>query len=122
MAMFDEAKAGTKLWSFHDGWGTVIVNQGHVHGKALDMQFNGAREQFTLEGKYFAGELNPTLFWDEVKIIPPEKPKEECEACRGLEAMFNNDQAFGIDDMTPILVDFMMFLLNQHHTCEKGKK
>lgn len=151
MAQFDDAKVGTRLWSEGKGWGKIIEDDGtrltfKIKFELLKVNWDTA--WFTKEGVE-EGDINPTLFWDEVKIVPPErpkevskcsscndvvinpdaydglcsmcyypkteKPKEECEACKHLKRITPNESPkFEFDWERDV------FLLNKHHTCEKG--
>jgi hypothetical protein len=134
MAQFEDAKVGDRVWSLRYGWGEV--SEENVSDVVTTM-FNGEEKCWFTNGKRLSSDLNPTLFWDEVKIISPERPKEheckyekvnaehcicgnfklisyqrpkeECEACEFLNE--NRDWS-----------DLLTFLLNQHHTCEKKVK
>ena len=174
MAMFDEAKAGEKVWSIGLGWGKIEeIDSGHF---PIVVRFNNGHQiSFTSLGHQWAQSINPTLFWDEIKIAPPEKPntyprkgacggihtnakhdvecsaaekpkehkcnyekvhaehchcgnfkvisyrkpKEECEACKLIEFAEWRQKMF--DRYTEGDLTKDKFLLNQHHTCEKGK-
>jgi hypothetical protein len=92
MVMFDKAKVGDKVWGIGYGWGVInsLYNDRYgsccskiISGKKfpLDVHFkNGRSASFTFEGKIEIHHTQPTLFWDEVKIVPPEEPKR-CRDC-----------------------------------------
>ena len=130
MAQFDDAKAGDRVWSSGWGWGNICkISPDSTY--PLIVQFSRSRFTFTIEGRISVEHINPTLFWDEVKIVPPERPKEtitvlkqcltcghheevdlkkeKCEACERI-----NDYA-----RTPDCNGQIFWLLGQHHTCEK---
>jgi hypothetical protein len=71
---FEKAKPGDRVWDIRKGWGTVVCN--HVDGAyPIKVNFdNEPNDTFTLEGKSFKPDLNPTLFWDELKFVVPEQP------------------------------------------------
>lgn len=71
--MFKNAEVGDKVWSVGHGWGKIT----HIDNDdtyPLKVKFDGDSATYTLEGKFYKDDLNPTLFWDEVKIVPPPKP------------------------------------------------
>lgn len=139
MAQFDDAKVGDKVWDVRWGWGKIKCRT----GLRFDVLFNnGQRFSFWVDGKYSTEDASPTLFWDEVKIVAPEKPhkhnfniavrladerwfeckcgarlmpkeEEKCEACELMVQM-------GSKSMQVIA----QYVINhtQHHTCEKGEK
>lgn len=75
--MFKDAKVGDRVWSVGNGWGTVrrITRDEKFPIKvAFD---NGDTGSFILDGKEFVDNSYPTLFWDEVKITPPPRPKRK---------------------------------------------
>ncbi len=166
-AMFSDAKVkiGNKVWDASKGWGEVIeTDEGdtlNLKVKFKDCKAYRDTAWFTNEGVKEDGLLQ-TLFHDEVKIVPPErpkehhhvfkdniiriehraygrcecgeeglqqidvehnyqamvcgelpKPKEECEACELIEAMKD------VYDPVSSCLKKDLFLLNQHHTCEK---
>lgn len=168
MAQFDDAKIGDRVWHIQFGWGEIILAgmpdptgvRGHIKAK-----FEKEEEDryFWLDGKRFTSDKSPTLFWDEVKIDPPERPKEhehdfykptmqimhlrgECD-CGAEGLMHTSSEVLNLNNLPsnipkPGEVIFiprkceaceflnenrdwsalMKFLLNQHHTCEKGAK
>lgn len=79
--MFRDVKVGDRVWSTIGGWGTVerIDNGGFYPVVAKhDAPFPVANElcSFTISGKAWA--YGPQcLFWDEVKIVPPPRPKRK---------------------------------------------
>lgn len=147
MAQFSNAKIGDKVWSTQHGWGKVhslYINQISpcckklISGATFPLSVvfkNGYSASFTLNGELEEYYINPTLFWDEIRIVAPkkpdyckcgkklengwypqcydcvrsEKPKEECEACHHIK-----EHCYG---------EATVFLLNQHHDpdCPKGK-
>ena len=146
MATFSDCKVGDRVWDLRFGWGKVISTN-FCDDWPLEVEFEGinrgsTRRSYSYGGKEYESFSNPTLFWSEVKIVPPErpkehicdflpaldstheweecycglargyKPKEKCEACERLEKY-----------SSPVLEsNDIRFLLNQHHTCSKGEK
>lgn len=84
--MFAGAVAGDRVYSVVDGWGTVAellkvacfgadIDGKPVFGPGLEVDFDrGFSDVFSLEGKAHCLDINPTLFWDEVKIEIPKRP------------------------------------------------
>ena len=73
--MFKNAKVGDRVFSLLNGWGTVDeVEMGHS-SYPISVDFDSGKiDRFTSCGKCMVFHSNPVLFWDEVKITPPEKP------------------------------------------------
>ena len=77
---FTDAKAGDRVWSLTEGWGTVRNRYAPHTTYPLNVEFeNGSIRTYTLWGLPLFTDLNPTLFWDEVKIEAPEKPLPHLE-------------------------------------------
>ena len=72
---FSDAKAGDKVWSLTHGWGVVTARlEPHTpYPLAVEYEDRSYRT-YTLWGLLHFTDLNPTLFWDEVKVEIPEKP------------------------------------------------
>lgn len=152
MAQFDDAKVGDRVWGIDCGLGTIdqIFPSGE-YPVVVDFDLPMRCASYTFDGLRRGNDINPTLFWDEVKIVPPERPKEhrhnfhtpilngraeifayqcrcgdrviekgkivkkeKCEACEFIERL-NKSTCY------PNLWKHQLkiFLLNQHHTCEK---
>jgi hypothetical protein len=74
---FENAKPGDRVWDICRGWGTVTANRfsGNLKSYSLDVELDeGTSNAFTIEGKGGANDINPILFWNEVKIEAPEQP------------------------------------------------
>jgi hypothetical protein len=68
-----EVKVGSQMWAVQLGWVTVTgVNSGCYSIETHTPIFGHAG--FTVDGCYIQDGPR-SLFWDEVKIIPPAKPK-----------------------------------------------
>ena len=77
---FTDAKAGDRVWSITEGWGVVKKRTSPHDPYPLVVEFeNGTHIIYTLWGRRYNSDLNPTLFWDEVKIEAPEKPMPELQ-------------------------------------------
>lgn len=80
---FETASIGDQVWCVSLGWG-VIKNVLHEDSYPIVVKFDSGRQNaFTMEGRLYSDDLNPTLFWDEVKIEAPTKPlpklnKDDC--------------------------------------------
>jgi hypothetical protein len=71
---FENAKPGDRVWDIRKGWGTIVCNL-IDDDYPIEVNFdNESNDTFTLEGKAFRLDLNPTLFWDELKFVVPEQP------------------------------------------------
>lgn len=77
--MFRDAKIGDRVWSIEFGWGHVYeIDNRDPTGRPLIVQFATRREQYCSDGRRFnRGCRYPGLYWDEVKIAPPPKPKRK---------------------------------------------
>ena len=123
MAQFSEAKIGDRVWSISFGWGKIekvnISFRDENIGVKFEIDKNHGLWFYYNDGRYMKDDLNPTLFWDEVSIIAPERPKEECEACSWLEYQRVD---LLVRKHTTLFDEIGKFLLNQHHvpTCPKG--
>ena len=77
---FSDAKEGDRVWSLTEGWGTIIDHFLSRTEYPLTVEFeNGELKTYTLWGRFRVKDLNPTLFWDEVKFEVPEKPLPKLE-------------------------------------------
>lgn len=74
MCDFKDAKVGDRVWSVRFGWGEVVALHTGVP-YPIQARFVNFTHRYSYNGVYIDDGL-PTLFWDEVKIIPPPKPKK----------------------------------------------
>lgn len=84
--MFRNAKVGDKVWSMRNCWGTIVeINPNY--GCPLRVEFNNCdfTNSFTMDGKEYVNDINPTLFWNEIKYETPKKPFNLEEELRKLE-------------------------------------
>lgn len=75
--MFKNAKVGNRVWSLTNGWGTVISAYDSSSCFPIHVQFDGDdgdSDSYMACGKLYEDDLNPTLFWDEIKLDIPKKP------------------------------------------------
>ena len=71
---FETARIGDKVWSVERGWGVIrSLDGGEEYPIKVEFQ-NGRTPYYTLGGKRLTTQENQTLFWDEVKIVAPQKP------------------------------------------------
>jgi len=112
-AMFDDAKAGDRVWDFALGHGTIeSIKKDTRYPIEVAFEEHNGFESFTLHGER-TPLCNPTLFWDEVKIVPPERPKEKCEACYRIKITKEGEVYNGYQN------DLFLLSHPQHHTCER---
>ena len=71
---FSTVKVGDRLWSSLCGWGVVIDTCRMPI--IIRSELTNDIHSFTKDGKFYINGLQ-CLFWDEVKIVPPPKPKEK---------------------------------------------
>ena len=72
--MFKDARVGDRVWSVSQGWGVIADINKSKYPVVVEFKESGTRRVFTYEGRWVATDSYPTLFWDEVKIVPPPKP------------------------------------------------
>lgn len=76
--MFRDAKVGDAVWSVVYGWGKVVSIDLMPDFPVLvkfDSQLNSGFS-YRRDGRYAADQF-PTLFWDEVPIVAPPRPKRK---------------------------------------------
>lgn len=71
---FENAKVGDKVWSVEYGWGEIIEISNRVRVEFTRLAGYTGCKSFDKHGRRLS-EYNKTLFWDEIKIVPPERPK-----------------------------------------------
>lgn len=75
--MFRDAEVGDKVWSLYKGWGVIIgIKEGAKFPIEVGFGLSG-NEYYSVDGKLWNSDLNPSLFWDEIKIVPPPPPKRK---------------------------------------------
>jgi hypothetical protein len=85
--MFSSAKVGDRVWDVHKGWGTITCIDNSLYPIYVnfdDTAFNGSTHRYTDKGYYREGYINPSLFWDEVKLTTPSKPKAKYKLVNGV--------------------------------------
>lgn len=72
--MLRNAKVGDRVWDIIYGWGNIIsVIKNDPFPIAVDFS-NGKTISYKFNGKNNDTDINPRLFWDEIKYEIPEKP------------------------------------------------
>lgn len=91
--MFRNAKIGDKVWDIIYGWGNIIsVIKDYPFPIAVDFS-NGKTISYKFNGKNNDTDINPRLFWDEIKFEIPEKPFDLEDELRRLEVIkFKTDE------------------------------
>lgn len=95
--IFSDAKVGDRAWSFEYGWGTIT----HVfYENEYPIIFKSDTNKicnFRVDGKRDINDINPSLFWNEIKIEIPEKPfdlEDELKKLEIKEFVFNEPNYF----------------------------
>lgn len=74
---FETAKIGDRVWSITSGWGEVR-GVDFSEDYSICVYFAGVEfKTYTVEGFYDVDNLNQSLFWDEVVIDAPLKPRTD---------------------------------------------
>ena len=76
---FENAKVGDRVWSVEFGWGVVVDKKKDVfYVNFTKRTYTKENVFYSFDGKAFKIERsNQTLFWDEIKIVPPARPKRK---------------------------------------------
>jgi hypothetical protein len=76
--MFRDAKVGDRVWTVEWGWGTIIETH-YAKNYPVKVKFDRTSNDgsFTSDGRWRDDAVAPSLFWNEVKIIPPPRPKRK---------------------------------------------
>lgn len=73
---FESAKVGDKVWSFEFGWGSIVdILQDEDRPITCKFENFNMNIQYSLFGLLSKYSTYQTLFWDEIKIVAPEKPR-----------------------------------------------
>ncbi|MFA5453578.1 MAG: hypothetical protein WC248_08405 [Candidatus Methanomethylophilaceae archaeon] len=73
--MFRDAKVGDRVWDLRYGWGVVIdTSDGDLNASFMN---NKIDRGYYFDGRHLSCDVTPTLFWDEIKIIPPPRPNRK---------------------------------------------
>lgn len=77
MAKFDNAKVGDKVWDIRNGWAKITsTNHSKDYPISTVNVITGEIVTYTLDGKPYTRDINPTLFWNEVKLPTEEEDKK----------------------------------------------
>ena len=79
---FSNVKVGDKVFHILHGWGEVtMIDNERYTPKYFRVRFEGIAESlsFWKNGRGTMCDKNPSVFWDEVKIFTPPKPKRIVE-------------------------------------------
>ena len=75
MTTFEDAKVGDRVFLYKYVWSTITnIKKESDYPIIIDYDFS-----FTYEGFADKSDSNPSIFWDEVKIVPPSKPLPKLE-------------------------------------------
>ena len=77
--MFD-AIVGDKVWDVQRGWGNIIeIDPTSYYPIVVRFVYENHDEvdTYMFDGRSKEIHKNPTLFWDEIKITPPPRPKRK---------------------------------------------
>lgn len=75
MHNFKGANIHDRVWSYLHGWGeiiNVIIDEGIPYPVQVEFEDCGT-EDFTLDGRLLSDDKNPTLFWEEMVLMPKYK-------------------------------------------------
>ena len=98
---FENAKVGDRVWSPLFGWGKITDKC----GDSIDVKpISGiGLFSFFTNGMYFANGVQQTLFWSEVNITAPERPKRKVVKTVEAWAMIDKTGAMWLST-TPFLL------------------
>lgn len=66
-------KTGDRVWSVIHGWGTASLEHGQY---PIIVRFDaGPVYSFTRCGRLLPSDMNPAIYWDEIQLEAPERPK-----------------------------------------------
>ena len=75
MTTFEDAKVGDRVFHYKYGWKTIShIKEDSSYPIIIDYDFS-----YTYNGFAEKTDSNPSIFWDEVIITPPEKPLPKLE-------------------------------------------
>ena len=76
MAKFDNAKVGDRVFDLLKGWGTIVeIRKNEEYPIYVNADIDSFCT-FTLEGKRYVKDVNPTLFWNEFHVHTEEEDKK----------------------------------------------
>lgn len=99
---FSAVKVNDRVFHVRYGWyvvrATPKTNNSYFEITVTD-NLGNFTIKFTRTGRMDESDLNPSVFWDEIKIVPPSKPKRKVErAVEGWLNIYLNDTA-GVDNL-----------------------
>lgn len=80
---FSNAEVGDRVWELKKGWGTIYailpnILPNTMNSYSIEVRHdNGSIETYTISGLRQKYDITQSLFWDEVKITPPSRPKRK---------------------------------------------
>lgn len=77
MSYFDGIQVGDRVWTFRIGWGTVYNLDNTETPICVNLDDRVSSQHFTMNGKLHKEDICQSLFWDEIKITPPPRPKKK---------------------------------------------
>ena len=86
--MFRNAQVGDRVWDYErDCWGTIVSINNECHYPLKVKLDNKYSEElyYTIDGKSSTRNVNPSLFWNEIKIDIQQKPFNLEKELRKLE-------------------------------------
>ena len=76
---FSSAEVGDAVWDSQKGSGIIKEININDAGYPIVVAIGSECVRYTIKGYNRKSDINPALFWDEVIIIPPPKPKRKIE-------------------------------------------
>lgn len=71
--MFVDVKVGDKVWDICRGWG-VVTTLNVCDTYPIEVEFEHGDGTYARDGYYNLEDVNPSLFWDEIELVAPQKP------------------------------------------------
>jgi hypothetical protein len=109
---------GKKVWHFMYGWGTItsVISDTVIYKSDNNLPYGINNIHLTLNGKETEKDINPVLFWDEIKFEEPHKPRETIEEEIEVCTCYNHED----DRMVVCTTRFITDMCHEHK--EKGFK
>lgn len=86
--MFADAKVGDRVCHVILGWAKIVKVSPAGRHEEFKVKYEDGTSYGTgwswLDGRIDKRDLNPSFFWNEVKIVPPGRPREilRCKVCQ----------------------------------------
>ena len=94
------------VWCIIGGWGEIIqIKKTREYPIVVAHGYSGKLHSYTFDGKYATTDMYPTLFWDEVNIVPPPKPPKNVLNVKVGKYRVTLDKKGGVmayEDMIPL--------------------